>query len=163
MSHASISGLSHSREAERGAILALLQQSLLHSDTEALAQVWLLIGAHGQRSPDHWGSVHGISFWIQVLSCCICGVAKSKQGWMGGIEKQLMLQRVPSLMKGGHPMLNLSNSVTLNQSGGRSTAPSWPFSLPSSHKVSWWLSQHSTDTQKRIWSQVVGIFFSIGY
>lgn len=33
---------------------------------------------------------------------------------MGGIEKQLMLQRVPSLMKGGHPMLNLSNSVTLN-------------------------------------------------
>ena len=37
---------------------------------------------------------------------------------MGGIEKQLMLQRMPSLMKGGHPMLNLSNSVTLNQSGG---------------------------------------------
>ena len=42
ISHASISGLSHSREAVRGAILDLLQQSLLHSDTEALAQVWLL-------------------------------------------------------------------------------------------------------------------------
>ena len=48
MSHASISGLSHSREAVRGPILALLQQSLLHSDTKALAQVWLLIGTMGR-------------------------------------------------------------------------------------------------------------------
>lgn len=150
----------HIPEKQRGELFWLCNSrtlhSLLRSDTDALAQIWLFIGAHGHRSPDYWASCS----WHQFLDLGLVlylGCGQVKVGMNGRYRKVACLGNC----KGCLPQWRVSNAEpqqlsnfklarcesTVQKPGNSTTLNFLFFSL--SHKASWWLSWYTTDTTEK--------------